>query len=133
MCDAYIQINGCRNKSYFRSQFGKHLHEVLDGAAIFSKKSITASSTVEYSTNCRAFTSEKNDLELDQLICIGEIDKVSCSNNLTPVKNHAGYFRLNSGFMEIHISILQRSSDIRLFISTVGKCKIGLKRVYLYV
>ena len=88
---------------------------------------------MEYSTNCRAFTSEKNDLELDQLICIDEIDKVSCSNNLTAVKNHAGYFQLNSGFMEIHISILQRSSDIRLFISTVGKCKIGLKRVYLYV
>ena len=94
LCDAFIQINGRWNKIYFRSRFGKHSNKVPDGAAFFSKNLITSGSTVEYSASCRAFISEKIELELDQLICVGEIDKRDCSNNLIPVKNHPGYFQL---------------------------------------
>ena len=97
LCDAYIQINGCWNKSYFRVRFGKHSNEETDAAAFFSKNLITTGSTVEYSASCRAFVSEKIELELDQLICIGKIDKLGCSNNFTAVKNHPGYFRLKRG------------------------------------
>ena len=97
LCDAYIQINGYWNKSYYRARFGNHSNKVPDAAAFFSKNLITTGSTVEYSASCRAFISEKIELELDQLICIGEIDKVGCSHNLIPVTNHPGYFRLKTG------------------------------------
>ena len=97
LCDAFIQLNGCWNKGYYRVRFGKHSNEEANAAAFFSKNLITTGSTVEYSASCRAFISEKFELELDQLICIGKIDKLGSSNNLTPVKNHPGYFRLKPG------------------------------------
>ena len=58
---------------------------------------ITTGSAVEYSVSCRSLTSEKIELELDQLICLGNIDKDGGSNMLISVKNHPGYFRLKPG------------------------------------
>ena len=97
LCDAYIQINRYWNSNYFRARFGKHSNEVPNGALFFSKNLITTGSTVEYSACCRALISEKIELELDQLICIGKIDEDGGLENLVPVTNHPGYFRLKPG------------------------------------
>ena len=97
LCDAYIQINRYWNKNYFRARFGRHSNKVPNGALFFSKNLITTGSTVEYSASCRALISEKIELELDQLICIGKIDEDGGLENLVPVTNHPGYFRLKPG------------------------------------
>ena len=97
LCDAYIQINRYWNGSCFRARFGKHSNKVPDGAAFFRKNLITTGSTVEYSASCRGLITEKIELELDQMICIGKIDEDDGLENLVPVTNHPGYFRLKPG------------------------------------
>ena len=100
LCQLYIEINSYWNNIYFRTRFGKHSNEMPDGVAFFSKNMINTGSTVEYSATCRSLTSEKTEVELDQLICLGKIDKDVAPNVLIPVKNHPGYFRLKTSSWE---------------------------------
>ena len=100
LCELCIEINGYWNNIYFRFRFGKHSNEIHDGVAFFSKNIITTGSTVEYSASCRSLTSEKIEVELDQMFCLGKIDKDVVSNVLVSVKNHPGYFRLKTSSWE---------------------------------
>ena len=100
LCELCIEINGYWNNIYFRFRFGKHSNEIHDGVAFFSKNIITTGSTVEYSASCRSLTSEKIEVEFDQMFCLGKIDKDVVSNVLVSVKNHPGYFRLKTSSWE---------------------------------
>ena len=73
---------------------------------------ITTGSAVEYSASCRSLTNEKIELELDELICLGKIDKDGSSNMLISVKNHPGYFRLKPSSWDY---IFQFFKDHRTF------------------
>ena len=100
LCELCIEINSCWNKIYFRIRFGKHSNKIHDGVAFLSKNIITTGSTMEYSVSCRSLTSEKIEVELDQLLCLGKIDKDVVSNALASVKNHPGFFRLKTSSWE---------------------------------
>ena len=100
LCELFIEINGYWNKIYFRFRFGKHSSEIQDCVAFFSKNIINTGSTVEYSASCRSLASEKIEVELDQMICLGKIDKYAASNVVISVKNHPGYFRLKTSSWE---------------------------------
>ena len=100
LCELCTEMNGYWNNIYFRTRFGKHSNEMPDGVEFFSKNMINTGSTVEYSATCRSLISEKFEGELDQLICLGKIDKDVVSNVLISVKNHPGYFRLKTSSRE---------------------------------
>lgn len=108
LCDTFIQIHCYGNKIYFHDKFDKLSDKTLDGAEFFSKNMITTGSTVEYSASCRSLINEKMKLELDQMFCLGKIDKAGGSNNLMSVKNHPGYFQLKP----VHGSTYFHSSKI---------------------
>ena len=108
-----IEITGYFKNILFRCRFGKDSNEIPDGVAFFSKNIITTGSTVEYSASCRCLTSEKSEAELDQLICLGEIDGDVCSNVLISVKNHPGYFRLKTSSWQY---IFQFFKDYQTFV-----------------
>ena len=67
---------------------------------------------MEYSASCRSLTNEKIELELDELICLGNIDIDGSSNMLISVKNHPGYFRLKPSSWDY---IFQFFKDHRTF------------------
>ena len=122
LCELYIEINGYWNNIYFRTRFGKHSNEIPDGVAFFSKNMITTGSTVEYSASCRSLTSEKIEVELDQLICLGKIDKDVMSNVLISVKDHPGYFRLKTSSWEY---IFPFFKDYQTFVCLCPRSKDG--------
>ena len=95
-----IKITSCFNNILLHCHFGKYSSEIPVGAAFFNKIIITTGSIVEYSASCRCLTSEKNEAELDQLICLGEIDRDVGSKVLISVKNYPGYFRLKTSSLE---------------------------------
>ena len=95
-----IKITSCFNNILLRCHFGKYSNKIPVGTAFFNKTIITTGSIVEYSASCRCLTSEKNEAEVDQLICLGEIDRDVGSKVLISVKNYPGYFRLKTSSLE---------------------------------
>ena len=108
-----IKITSCFNNILLRCHFGKYSNKIPVGTAFFNKTIITTGSIVEYSASCRCLTSEKNEAELDQLICLGEIDRDVGSKVLISVKNYPGYFRLKTSSLEY---IFPFFKDCQMFI-----------------
>ena len=123
-----IKITSCFNNILLHCHFGKYSSEIPVGAAFFNKNIITTGSIVEYSASCRCLTSEKNEAELDQLICLGEIDRDVGSKVLISVKNYPGYFRLKTSSLEYIFPFFKDMSDVHLLMSTGKRCKRDLRR-----
>ena len=121
-CELCIEVTGYFKNILLRYQFGKDSNKIPDGVAFFSKNIITTGSTVEYSASCRSLTSEKIEVELDQLICLGEIDKDVGSNVLISVKNHPGYFRLKTSSWKYMFPIYK---DYQTFVCLCPRSKDG--------
>ena len=121
-CELCIEITGYFKNILLRYRFGKDSNKTSDGVAFFIKNIITTGSTVEYSASCRPLSSEKIEVELDQLICLGEIDKDVGSNVLTSVENHPGYFRLKTSSLEYMFPIYK---DYQTFVCLCPRSKDG--------
>ena len=93
MCKEYRKINRYWNKTYFSLLFNKQSKEAT---TFFNKNLINTGSFVEYSAICRTLVGENIELELDQLYCIGQIDKDSALKVLTSVQDRPGFFRVKT-------------------------------------
>ena len=91
-CKMYMKINKYWNSISLWLLFNKQSEEIPNGITFFKKNLINTGSMVEYSAICRTLAGEKKGVELDQLYCVGQIDKAGAMKVLTSLQEHPGFF-----------------------------------------
>ena len=98
MCHTYTQVYRYWIRYIIYFLFYKHFPE--DALAFFERNLIVTGSTVEYTAICRTLITKKLDIELDNIICMGQINENVVSNVLSSVIDHPGFFRVKPNISE---------------------------------